>query len=53
LIQGTIKADKEENSINDLINKVHEKFHHEDIIYFNAFGRSFYNEKSTRTVQSK
>ena len=40
----------EDTNINDLIKKVHEKFSNEDIIYFNAFGRSFYNKKSTETL---
>ena len=40
----------EDTNINDLIKKVHEKFSNEDIIYFNAFGRSFYNKKSSETL---
>lgn len=46
-----ISDSDEDTDINDLINKVHEKFSNEDIIYFNAFGRSFYNEKSTETLK--
>ena len=46
-----ISDSDEDTDINDLINKVHEKFPLEDIVYFNAFGRSIHNKKSTATLK--
>jgi len=46
-----ISDSDEDTDINDLINKVHEKFPNEDILYFNAFGRSMFSDKSTATLK--
>ena len=41
----------EDTDIDDLINNVKDKFSNEDIIYYNAFGRSYHNEKSSLTLK--
>jgi len=46
-----ISDEDEDTDINDLINKVNEKFPNEDIIYFNAFGKSYHNKKSSPTLK--
>jgi GTPase Era involved in 16S rRNA processing len=43
---------EEYTDINDLVNKVKEKFPNEDIILFNAYGRSYHNEKSSNTLKT-
>ena len=43
---------EEDTDINDLVNKVKEKFPNEDIILFNAYGRSYHNEKSSNTLKT-
>jgi GTPase SAR1 family protein len=43
---------EEDTNINDLVNKVEEKFPNEDIILFNAYGRSYHNEKSSNTLKT-
>ena len=50
-INEEISDSDEDTDINDLINKVHEKFTNEDILYFNAFGRSMFSDKSTSTLK--
>jgi hypothetical protein len=40
----------EDTNINDLVIKVKEKFPNEDIILFNAYGRSYHNEKTSSTL---
>ena len=42
----------EDTNINDLVIKVKEKFPNEDIILFNAYGRSYHNEKTSSTLKS-
>ena len=42
-----ISDSDEDTDINDIIVKVREKFPNEDIILFNAFGRSYNNKKSS------
>ena len=46
-----IKGSAEDTDIYDLIDKVKQKFK-EDIILFNAYGRSFYNEKTSKLLKS-
>jgi len=46
-----ISDSDEDTDTLDLINKVHEKFPSEDIVYFNAFGRSMFSDKSTETLK--
>jgi small GTP-binding protein len=41
----------EDTDIDDLIDKVKDKFSNEDIIYYNAFGKSYHNEKSSLTLK--
>ena len=43
---------EEDTDINDLVNKVRKKFPNEDIILFNAYGRSFHNEKTSNTLKT-
>ena len=43
---------EEDTNINDLVNKVKEKFPNEDIILFNAYGRSYHNEKSSNIFKT-
>ena len=50
-INEEISDSEEDTDINDLINKVNEKFPDENIIYFNAFGRSYYNKKSSPSLK--
>lgn len=42
----------EDTNIIDLINKVKDKFPNEDIILYNAYGRSFHHKKTSKKLQS-
>jgi GTPase SAR1 family protein len=47
-----IEDSDEDTDINDLILKVKEKFPNEDIILYNAYGRSYYNKNTSSTLKS-
>ena len=46
-----IMLSKYDNNINDLIIKVKNKFPEEDIILYNAYGRSYHNDKTTYALK--
>ena len=46
-----ISESDEDTDLVDMINKVKEKFPNEDIIHFNAFGRSYYHKNSSSTLK--
>jgi hypothetical protein len=41
----------EDTNIDDLIDKVKQKFPQEDIMIFNAYGRSFYHDRSSKILK--
>ena len=47
-----IEDSDEDTDISDLINKVKQKFNGEDIILFNAYGRSFYNKNTSQILKT-
>jgi len=46
-----ISESDEDTDLVDMINKVKEKFPNEDIIHFNAFGRSYHNKRSSSILK--
>ena len=46
-----IEDSDEETNINDVIDKVKQKFPNDVILLFNAFGRSYHNKKSSATLK--
>lgn len=51
-IKGEIANEEEDTNIHDVITKVKDKFPQDDVILFNAFGRSYYNKKSSETLKN-
>jgi len=48
---GEIEESDEDSNISDLIKKVYEKFPKEDIILFNAYGRSYHHPKTSAILK--
>lgn len=47
-----IEDSEEDTDINDLIHKVKEKFPDEDIILYNAYGRSYFHKNTSTTLKT-